>query len=289
MERLSAKAYAKINLALDVTGRRADGYHLVSMIMQTLDLYDTVTVEKSSDPGIRMSCDRPEIPCGSDNLMVRAAEAFLTYCGIESGIQMTLEKRIPMAAGLAGGSSDAAQVLILLNRLFETGLSQETLQKIALPLGADIPYCILGGTALSEGIGEVLQPLPDCPKLWVLLCKPPQGADTRAVYKAWDMLDHPLHPPVKQGMDALQEGDVGKLCDSVGNSLSEETKKMLPVISDIEERMRTYGASAACMSGSGPTVFGIFREEETGKSAEMKLKEAFPGFFTGLYRPIGRE
>ena len=276
MNECSTEAFAKINLCLDVTKKRPDGYHEVRMIMQQLSLSDRVTVQKTDEPGIRLRCSDPGLPTDSRNLMVRAAERFFAYCDIQGGISMCLEKNIPLAAGLAGGSADAASVLVLLNRLFDCGLSDPELQKIGLSVGADVPYCIMGGTALAERIGEKLMKLPSCPPCGILLVKPERGASTKEIYTAWDALPVPFHPDVDLGIKALKDQDLRTLAGTLGNGLEAVTKALIPEIGEIEEQMLRFGALGACMSGSGPTVFGLFKDRSSADLAGEKMKGYFP-------------
>ena len=198
-----------------------------------------------------------------------------------------LEKRIPAAAGLAGGSADAAAVIILIDRLFGLGLPLSRLCEIGFKIGADVPYCIRGGTALSEGIGEKLTALHCCPDCFIVLAKIPEGASTGAVYTAFDALEKPLHPDVEEGIKALEAGDLKKLCKAAGNSLEAVTKEMLPQIAEVEKYMLDAGALSACMSGSGPTVFGIFDDEKKAADAEVRLLRELSDCFAALVRPVG--
>ena len=286
MTECSTQAHAKINLCLDITGIRPDGYHEVRMIMQELSLSDTVSIRREETPGIRLQCSDPGIPSDGRNLMVRAAERLAEFCGIGLSVSMRLEKKIPAAAGLGGGSSDAAAVILLLDRLYGLGLSVEEMQRIGLSVGADVPYFLIGGTALAEGIGEKLTELPPCPPCGILLVKPEEGASTREIYHAFDALREPLHPDVDQGIGALRNRNLTALALALGNSLERVTGGMLPVIGEIEDRMRGLGALGACMSGSGPTVFGLFGDLRTAENAGKKMKEYFPDCFTAAAEPV---
>ncbi len=288
MSGLCMQAFAKINLCLDILGIRPDGYHEVRMIMQQLSLFDTVSIRKTDEPGIRLFCSDPALPTDSRNLMVQAAERVYEHCGIQGGLRMELQKNIPAAAGLAGGSADAAAVIVLMNRLYELGLSGEEMQKIGLRVGADVPYCIYGGTALSSGIGEKLTPLPPCPSCGILLVKPEKGASTREIYSAWDALSDPFRPDVDAGIEALRKGDLGLLAKSLGNSLEPVTRARIPVIGEIREAMLSCGAEGAVMSGSGPTVFGLFPDIISAEKAGETLKEQFPDCFVSCAEPVNR-
>lgn len=285
MMELQKKAYAKINLSLDVLGKRPDGYHEVRMIMQQLELSDRIRVERTEKPGFRLVSSVPGLPTDEKNLMVRAARLMFDKFSLSGGLDMELEKNIPVAAGLAGGSSDAAAVICSVNELFGLGLSLGRLQEIGVLIGADVPYCILGGTALSEGIGERLTVLPPCPPCEVLLCKPPFGASTAEIYKAFDSLPSPFHPQVDAGVSALRKRNLRDLLPAVGNSLEEVTAGKLPVIPEIEKIMLEEGALAACMSGSGPTVFGLYEDEKAAGKAGERLKSLWSDCFTAVTSP----
>lgn len=275
------KACAKVNLALDVKGRRENGYHEVSMIMQSIDLYDTLSFEKEGE-GISLSCDNAELnkeaESGKDNLIVRASKAFFEYTGIKEGVKITLTKRIPIAAGMAGGSTDAAATLRGLNTLFSAGLKREELEKIGVKLGADIPFCITGGTKLSEGIGEILTDLPSPKRTALVICKPDINVSTKDVYEAFDGLTNPDHPKVSEMKEALINGEYERIPKLMGNSLEGVTGKLHPIIGEIEKIMVENGAIKAMMSGSGPTVFAIVPENKQALIVE-KLKSLYPLFY----------
>ena len=270
---MKMEAHAKINLGLDVTGRREDGYHLVRMIMQALELHDTLWLEKSEEPGVQMESDQPALACDRSNLIVRAAELILGTCAPDKGVRIRLEKRIPLAAGLAGGSADAAAALRGINELFELRIPDSELCRLGVRLGADIPYCIQGGTALSEGIGEVLTALPDLPPCHIVLAKPPAGMSTPEAYRAYDALDEVIHPDIDGQIRALQEGDLAGVAERLGNVLEPVTAARQPEVEMIRRQMMEAGAAGARMSGSGPTVFGIFTEEEKAEKACSVLKK----------------
>ncbi len=285
MDEISVKAYGKVNLCLDVLGVLPNGYHEVSMIMQTVDLYDVVTVKKASEPGIRVTCDKGDVPEGPENLAYRAADALLWEAGIEPALDIHIQKNIPVAAGMAGGSTDCAAVLDAVNILFDLKRSKKALQRIGVKLGADVPYCLMGGTALSEGIGEILSPLPEPPKCVVLLAKPDLHISTKYVYDHLD-LSVVTHPPVKAMVEDLEKGDLQGLCSHMGNVLESVTGPEHPEVGRIEEIMKTEGALQAVMSGSGPTVFGIFDTKEKAEKAKENIlnaglsKEVFVSSFT---------
>lgn len=267
MDSITVKAYAKINLGLDVLRKREDGYHDVSMIMQSLDLHDTITITPSTVKGTTITTNLSYLPINQDNLVYKAASLFMSTIGVEDGLQIALEKNIPVAAGLAGGSTDAAATLMGLNRLYRAGLSKEALMKLGIKLGADVPYCMLLGTALSEGIGEVLTPLPPMPTCSILLVKPDISVSTRYVYENLRLKDGIAHPDINAMMAALKVSDIYTLAKTMDNILQTVTIKDYPVISDIKEKMKELGALTSLMSGSGPTVFGIFQNRELAKKA----------------------
>lgn len=267
MERITQRAYAKINIGLDVLRRRADGYHEVKMIMQTVDLYDELILEKRKQPGIALRTDNGELPLDGDNLICKAAELLIREKDIQEGVNIMLTKRIPIAAGMAGGSADAAATLRGLNELFGLGYSVPELQTLGVKLGADIPYCIVGGTMLSEGIGEILTPLPAPPAAYLVIAKPDINVSTAYVYGNLhaDMLT--WHPDIDGMIDALRKQDLGGITGRLGNVLETVTVREYPVIERIRELLKMQGAENALMSGSGPTVFGIFKEKETAERA----------------------
>ncbi len=280
---MNKEAHAKINLSLDIVGKRANGYHEVRMIMQSLELYDFIELERLPEKRIELSLaalpgqpQNTSVPLGQDNLMVRAAQLLMDSSGLQQGVRMRLTKRIPAAAGLAGGSADAAAVFKGVNELFGLGLSQERLMELGVRLGADIPYCILGGTALSEGIGELLTPVRTGLAPYVLLVKPEQGNSTPEVYADYDLAESrgevTEHPDVDAMKTALERNDFPCVCGLVGNVLEYAVLPGIPVIRRIREDMLAFGASAACMTGSGSTVFGLFEEAERMREAAERFR-----------------
>ncbi|MBQ6795943.1 MAG: 4-(cytidine 5'-diphospho)-2-C-methyl-D-erythritol kinase [Clostridia bacterium] len=270
MDSLTVKSFAKINLSLDVLGTLENGYHEVKMVMQTVSLYDIVELTKQED-GISLSCSLKFLPTGRENLAYRAAEAFFAETGIEGGVKIFLKKHIPVGAGLAGGSSNAAAVLTGLNRLYEAGLSTRRLCEIGTALGADVPYCIIGGTRLAEGIGEKLSPLPPLPACHIVLVKPSFSISTKWVYDNIDACPDIVHPPTDNLIEALKEGDLYKMCENMGNVLEDVSIAHYPVLTRVKEDLVALGAIASQMSGSGPTVFGIFDDEEKARNAKEVL------------------
>lgn len=272
------EAHAKINLALDIKGRRKDGYHLVRMIMQSLALHDTVEIEESSDSSrqITVHTDSDLVADDEHNLAWKAAKLLIDEFDIKKSVIIRIQKEIPVAAGLAGGSSDAAAVLKGMNSLFDLGLSDEELKKYGVRLGADVPYCIEGGTMLSEGIGEILTRVDGkMPKCGVLLVKTPEGVSTKKVYEAFDSLEKEVHSDVDGVMEALKREDLSLLSKRLSNVLEYVTIPMLPVIDDIKKDMRESGAVGVLMSGSGPTVFGLFDEYSSLSKASAFMKEKY--------------
>ena len=267
IDKTTQRAYAKINIGLDVLRRRADGYHEVKMIMQTVDIYDELVLERRKQPGIELRMDNSELPSGGDNLICRAADLLFREKEITGGVNISLTKRIPIAAGMAGGSADAAAALRGVNELFDLGYSLTELQALGVGLGADIPYCLAGGTILSEGIGEILTPLPAPPAAHLVIAKPDVNVSTAFVYGNLHADRLAWHPDIDGMIAALQKGDLDGITGRLGNVLETVTVKAHPVIEQIKELLRKQGAENALMSGSGPTVFGIFKEKETAARA----------------------
>lgn len=272
--KIESKAYAKINLGLDVTGKREDGYHIVRMIMQNVDLFDTLTFEDNDTGVISLKANKDTIPTDGSNLICKVANQLKETYGVSKGADITLEKRIPVAAGMAGGSTDGAAAYIALNELWGLGLSKEELCKLAVKLGADIPYCIIGGTALAEGIGEELTIIKDMPKCHILIAKPPIDVSTGWVYKELDSQTDTVHPDIDGVRDAIENGDLYKMCDLIGNVLEDVTASKYEVIGKIEKIMEDNGAVRAFMTGSGPTVFGIYDDETKIKEGYEAVKES---------------
>lgn len=273
MDRIELKALGKINLGLDVLGRRENGYHDVRMVMQTVYLYDQITIKKRRRPGIGIETNLYYLPVNENNLAYRAAKLLMDEFRIEDGISIRLNKHIPVAAGMAGGSSNAAAVLFGMNRIFGLGLTMEELMKRGVTLGADVPYCIMRGTVLAEGIGEVLTPLAPMPKCFVLLAKPPVAVSTKLVYEKLDSQEIEKHPDIDGIIEGLEQQSLAKITASMGNVLERVTALEYPVIDKIKNTMKTAGALNAMMSGSGPTVFGIFEDKNRARAAAQKIKE----------------
>lgn len=272
MDKLELKALGKINLGLDILGRRENGYHDVRMVMQTVYLYDRVTLEKTREQGIEICTNLGFLPVNENNIAYKAADLMIREFGIQEGMRITLEKHIPVAAGMAGGSSNAAAVLFGMNRMFSLGLSEEELKTRGVTLGADVPYCIMRGTVLAEGIGEILTPLPAMPKCYVLIAKPPLSASTKTVYEKIDEQGIQRHPDIDGILEGLNAGNLDKIASSMGNVLEQVMLKEYPVLDQIKDTMKQAGAMNAMMSGSGPTVFGIYENRSTAKAAAERLK-----------------
>lgn len=259
---ITLKAYAKINLALDVLRRRPDGYHEVKMIMQSVGMYDVLKIKKSGEKGIRLTSNAQYIPLDEGNLVYKAAKLLMDEFGIEDGVDIYLEKFIPVAAGMAGGSTDCAAALVGINKIFGLGLSREELMTRGATLGADVPYCVLRGTALSEGIGEILTPLKPAPKCHVVIAKPTIGVSTKYVYEHLVLDENTHHPDIDGMIDAINDNDLTGVTDRMENVLETVTISEYPQIENIKNIMKENGALNALMSGSGPTVFGIYDDKE---------------------------
>lgn len=288
---LRLKAYGKINLGLDVLGRREDGYHEVRMIMQTVRLHDSIDLYRTKEPGIRLETNLYYLPTNEQNLAYRAARLLMDEFGIREGVSMHLRKFIPVSAGMAGGSTDAASVLFGVNRMFGLGLGVKDLMERGVTLGADIPYCLMRGTALSEGIGEKLTALPPVPQCQVLIAKPGISVSTKVVYEALDAMElkPEQHPDIDGMIRAIRDKDLHRVAGKFGNVLELVTAGKYPVIGQIEEAMMACGAENAMMSGSGPTVFGLFTNPRAAEAAYEALrfgkyaKLAKQVYLTGFY------
>ena len=289
MDCISRKAYAKINLGLDVHRRRPDGYHEVKMVMQTVNIWDLLTFKKTEEPGIFLKSDKEELPVGKDNLIYKAAAAIFKEYGVQSfGVQIALKKQIPIAAGMAGGSTDAAAVFHGLNELFGLGMSLQDMQGIGVRLGADIPYCLMGGTALAEGIGERLTALPPPPDCHLVVAKPDINVSTKFVYENLHADTLKKHPDIDGMTQAIRSRSLAGITVRMGNVLETVTVRAYPVIDQIKKKMLERGAENALMSGSGPTVFGLFTDKERAAGAAKEIRGAgLAGqvFVTEFYNP----
>ncbi len=274
MKEISIKALAKINLGLDVVRRREDGYHEVRMIMQTIHLFDRLQIMRNRSGKITMSANLSFLPTNENNLVYKAAKLLKEEFLIRDGIHVKLYKHIPVAAGMAGGSTDAAAVLYGLNRMFDLGLSKEELMQRGVRLGADVPYCVMRGTALAEGIGEKLTALPPMVKCPVLIAKPQIGVSTRFVYENLKLNEQTLHPDIDRLQADIAAKDLHAIAADMGNVLETVTIPNYPVIAQIKEHMQKHGALNAMMSGSGPTVFGLFEKESTAAAAYEAMRSS---------------
>ncbi len=274
MKKVANRSYAKVNLTLDLLGKAENGYHEIRTVMQSISLFDIITVYKKTS-GIELSSNIPYLPLDSENIAYKAAQAFFNYTGIKSGINIDIAKRIPVGAGLAGGSSNASAVLKSMNELFEAGLSLKELCSIGEKLGADVPFCILGGTRLAEGIGEKLSSLPKIPKCSILIAKPPFSVSTRDAYAKADTYGELQHPNTELVIDGLRDRNLRTIAQGMGNAFESVIAAEHPVIETIKEEMLERGALAAQMSGSGPTVFGIFVNNTKARIAKQELWEKY--------------
>lgn len=288
--RLTRNAYGKINLGLDVLRRREDGYHEVKMIMQMVDICDTLAFTSREDDEIHIVTDHGSVPCDEHNLIYKAAMILFEETGRHIGVDVELTKRIPVAAGMAGGSTDAAAALLALNEMLGLPLTRERLSEIAVRVGADVPYCVMGGTALSEGIGEKLTPLPAPPEAYLVIAKPDIEVSTAFVYKNLKLETIDRHPDIDGMVKALYEGRLEGITDRMENLLETVTIPAYPVIRTIKEICRQEGAYNALMSGSGPTVFAVYKEKEKAQRAIERIQEeglAQEVFLTGFAETEG--
>lgn len=272
MDEYRIAAHAKINLGLDVVRRLPDGYHQVKMVMQSLGLCDELTLRKA-EGGITITADDASLPTDKSNLIFKAARLMFEKYEIPEGIHIRLQKRIPIAAGMAGGSADAAAAMKGIDRLYQLGLSEEQLMADGVSIGADVPYCILGGTALAEGIGEKLTPLPALPPCHILVAKPDISVSTKYVYEHLNLQAVERHPDIDGMVQAVSAGDLQGILNRMENVLETVTVPAYPIINEIKQEMLRLGAANSLMSGSGPTVFGIFTDEPTAQAAFLRLTQ----------------
>jgi len=271
-QKIVKNAYGKINLGLDVVKRLPNGYHEVRMIMQTVDICDVLTFTKR-DEGICLRVDKEELPTDGNNLICKAAKLLLETAGVTGGVDISLEKHIPIAAGMAGGSTDAAATLLAINELYELGLSVQELQAIGVKIGADVPYCIQGGTALAEGIGEILSALPAPPDCYLVVAKPDIDVSTKFVYENLKANELEVHPDIDGMITCLQQKDLEGIAKRLGNVLETVTIPAHPIIAQIKETLLEAGAMNALMSGSGPTVFALFSDQNMADMAADRVRE----------------
>lgn len=268
------RAFAKINLGLDILRKREDGYHEVRMIMQTIQMYDVLEMKKVKKPGISLSVNYPYIPSDERNLVYKAAKLLMDEFQVKEGVDIRLEKFIPVAAGMAGGSSDAAAAMVGINHLFKLGLSEKDLMDRAVNIGADVPYCIMRGTALAEGIGEKLTRIAQVPDCYVLIGKPGIGVSTKTAYESLQLDKIQSHPDIDGMIRDIENGDLLAMTDKMGNVFESGIIGKYPVIGEIKDLMEANGALKAMMSGSGPTVFGIFDDREKMEAAAAALRQS---------------
>ncbi len=285
MDSCTLKAYAKINIGLDVTGKTDNGYHLLKTVMQQVDLYDVITIERA-EKGINFSCDSKDVPSDDTNLAVKAAKLMTETYGIKEGVNISLNKNIPVAAGMAGGSTDGAAVIIGMNKVFDLDLTMQEMIDTGVKIGADIPFCIQGGCAIAEGIGEKLRELDNRTEMYTLIAKPPINVSTVHVYKTlkWQEV---IHPDMDRVIKGIMAGSMDDIVAGMGNVLESVTCSEYDIINELKKAMLNIGASGSLMSGSGPTVFGLFKNKEEAMSAEKRLKDLYPDVFvkaTGIIR-----
>lgn len=273
---MNIKAYAKINLTLEITGKRADGYHLLRMVMQSVSLCDELILTRDK-PGIRVFSDRDDVPCDESNTAYKAARAFYLHAGIEPKLTVSIKKTIPSQAGLGGGSADAAAVLLALNKMYSTGFSKKTLCEIGLTVGADVPFCVLGGTALAQGIGEQLTALPPIPPCHIFICKPPIGVDTKKAYALADRAPKTSGSYSASMVNAIQEEKLSLIAERLGNEF--EDVMNLTEVAFIKNAMISMGALGASMTGSGSAVFGIFDEQSKASVCKEELSKEYAEVF----------
>lgn len=271
---MKTKAYAKVNIALDVIGKREDGYHLLKMIMQAIDLYDEIIVEKI-DKGIKINCNKPYVPTDERNLAYKAAKLFIDKFNINLGVSITIKKNIPVSAGLAGGSTDCAAVLKLMNSIFKTNLTDQELMDLGVKLGADVPYCIVGGTALCEGIGEKITKIKPFKDKILVLVKPPFGVSTKAVYQDFDLSKVVFHPDVEGLIKNIEKDNLDYVAKNMKNLLENVTLLKYKEIISIKQAMIENGSIGSMMSGSGPTVFAFFDDMVKAQKCYDVMKKKY--------------
>lgn len=287
-EPLELKAYAKVNLGLDVLRKREDGYHDVRMIMQSVKLFDQITLQKNRDGMIHLTNSLPFLPTDERNLVYRAIELMRKTYDITDGVTAHVTKHIPVAAGMAGGSTDAAAAFVGMNQLFNLHIGQKELMELAVKVGADIPFCIMRGTALSEGIGEILTPLPPIPECWFLIVKPSFSMSTKFVYEHIHLDETTEHPDIDGMIKALKDQDLSGITSRMGNVLEQVTQTHYPYIGEIKKTMLQMGARGALMSGSGSTVFGIYTDHSSAAKAASHFRKDPKIRQTAVVKPFNK-
>ena len=276
--RLTVLAPAKLNFFLDITGKRSDGYHIVNMIMQSVSLFDEVTVTSEDGDDITVSCTDKDIPCDSTNTAYIAAQKFFEYAEIApTGLSIKIKKRIPSQAGMAGGSTDAAAVLMAMNKIFVTEYSQAELAEIAAEVGADVPFCLFGGTMTATGIGTILSPLPDIPDCFIVIVKPDINISTKAAYEKSDEVGYDECKNIETISDCICNGSL----EGVGKNLYNKFEEVVDIseIKSIKNCMKKFGALGACLTGSGSAVFGIFTEKSDADDCICQLETIYSNIY----------
>ncbi len=283
MKKLKVKARAKINLTLDVLGKRPDGYHEVEMVMQTIELHDLLLLEEA-DRGVVVTTSNPLLAAGESNIAYKAARLVMDALGVEKGIRIHIIKNIPVAAGLAGGSTDAAAVLKGLNSLWDLGLSKDEAEKMGASIGSDVPFCVRGGTALARGRGEILSNLPDAPEMWLVLAKPPLEVSTAEVYQNFDPARVKRRPDTKHMLESIHNGNKAEVIENLANVLETVTFTRYPEVLQLKRVMEESGLRRTLMSGSGPTVFGVADSRAAAEGTARRLRDKLPGMFVAVSR-----
>lgn len=283
MNKITIKARAKINLTLDILRKRPDGFHEVEMVMQTLELHDNVTLEEKSD-GIEVVTDHPLLTAGESNIAYKAADLLIRQFKLNKGVKIKIDKQIPVAAGLAGGSADAAAVLTGLNRLWNLGLSFDELAQLGSQIGSDVPFCIKGGTAVAKGRGEIITPLPAAPEIWMVLAKPPIEVSTAEVYKHFRIDASVSTSRAEATIKAIKAADIEGITENLGNALESVTLNRYPVVSQLKSAMQALGIKKPLMSGSGPSVFGFTGNPSVAQEAALHLQKLLPDHFVTVTR-----
>ena len=274
MDQINLKAYAKINLGLDIAGKREDGYHLLKTVFQTIDIHDNVNVRKT-ESGIILKTNKPYIPTDEKNIAYKAALKIISKYNLKAGVRIDIGKNIPVGGGMAGGSTDGAAVILAMNKLFNLNMSLTEMDEIAVGLGADVPFCLRKGTYLAEGIGEKLKKLNDIPDADILIFHPAFSVSTKWAYEKADAIKNPKHPQMDKVLDAIEKSDLKEISKYIENSFEEIVGEIHPEIFEIKKIMEDEGALKALMTGSGSSIFGIFESKEKAEKASLKLKQDY--------------